>query len=466
MSNWLASGIYVFAWFDIGYFLLYNTWYLWLITLAGGRTIGAHRGMTFADYDKIFRSPLLPPITIVVPAYNEEAVIVDCVRGLLDLRYPEFEVIVVDDGSKDRTLERLRDAFGLAESPRVIPAEIPLLGKIHSVHAPRGPSNLVVIRKEGTGRPGDAVNAGVNAARNPLVCRIDADTYLDQDALLTVAKPFIEDPEHTIGVGGAVRVANGSVFKYGRVIKPRMPGGWLLPIQVVEYLRAFQLGRTGWSAMRGMLFIPGVFGLFSRDIFIAIGGYRAATDGDDVDFVIRLHERMRQERVPYRVCLVHDPCCWTVAPATVAEIGRQRRRWAQSLSEALKVRWYMFFNPRYGFIGMVVMPYFLLFELGSAVVELTALIVFPLGLILGILDPMLALLYLLAAIGYAALLSVIALVIEEFTYKRYRSARDIAIAAVATITENVGFRQMHAWWRLRGMVTAARGRLANWESSG
>jgi cellulose synthase/poly-beta-1,6-N-acetylglucosamine synthase-like glycosyltransferase len=217
--------------------------------------------------------------------------------------------------------------------------------------------------------------------------------------------------------------------------------------------------------MRGMLFISGVFGLFSRDVFIAVGGYDTATDGDDIDFMLRVHERMRRARAAYRVEFVPDPCCWTTAPDTLAELGRQRRRWAQILSESLRLHWHMIGNPRYGFIGMVAMPHFLFFELGSAIVELTGLVVFPVGLVLGIVGLPLAMLYVFIAIGYATLLSLLALVVEEFSYSRYRTARDVAIAALAAFGENIGFRQMHAWWRLRGMITTLRGRKAQWETS-
>jgi cellulose synthase/poly-beta-1,6-N-acetylglucosamine synthase-like glycosyltransferase len=466
MTSLLADAIYAFAWFDIGYFLILNTWYFCLILVAGLSAIGAARRTGFADYEKIFRSPLAPPISIIVPAHDEQEVVLDCVRGLLDLRYPEFEVIVVDDGSTDKTFELLCTEFDLVTSQRVIPRQVPLIGVIYSVHESRGGDKLAVIRKEGTGRPADAVNAGVNAARHPLVCRVDADSYLAENALLAVVKPFIEDPDRVVGAGGSVRVANGSVRKSGRVITARMPGGWLLPIQVVEYLRAFLIGRTGWSALNGIPFISGVFGIFRRDIFIGVGGYDSATDGDDVEFVTRIHQQLRSARIPYRLRFVPEPCCWTVAPDSYAELARQRLRWAQILSEALSLHRSMVFNPRYGFIGMVVLPYFVVFELGSAVIELLGLIAYPAGLALGIVNVRLTLLFVIVSIGYAILLTLLALVIEEFSYNQYRTFRDIATAALAAVMENLGYRQLHAWWRLRGILTTVRGRHAKWETAG
>jgi cellulose synthase/poly-beta-1,6-N-acetylglucosamine synthase-like glycosyltransferase len=461
MTVVLAAAIHGFAWFAIAYFAVLNTWYLCLILLAGLGAIGAARGGPFADLDKIFRSPLALPISIIVPAWNEELWIVDCVRGLLSLRYPEFEVIVVDDGSTDATFDRLRGEYDLAEIPKLITAQIPTVGAVQSVYAPRGQEELLVVRKEGGRGPADAVNTGVNAARYPLVCRVDADSYLDTDALLAVVRPFIEDPRRTVGVGASIRVANGSVVRDGRVVTPRMPRG-VGAVQAVEYLRSFLLGRTGWSRIHGLLFITGAFGLFRRDIFVEMGGVDQATDGDDIEFVTRIHHRLRREKRPYRLGFVPDPCCWTRAPEKYHELSRQRRRWAHILARSLWMHRSMIGNPRYGFIGLVVLPYFLVFELASAVVELTALVLFVAGVALGVIGPGLTVLFIVACIGYATLLSIISLAIEEFSYYRYRAWRDFAVVALAGIAENVGYRQVHAWWRVRGIAGATRSHRAGW----
>jgi cellulose synthase/poly-beta-1,6-N-acetylglucosamine synthase-like glycosyltransferase len=461
MTSVAVAAIQGFAWFAIVYFAILNTWYLCLILLAALGAIGASRRIPFADHDKIFLSPLALPVSIIVPARDEERWIVECVRGLLDLRYPEFEVIVIDDGSTDATFDLLRREFDLVDYPRVIPADIPTRGAVLSVHAPQNRENLLVVRKEGGWRPADAVNTGVNAANYPLVCRVDADSYLDADALLAVVKPFIEDPRRTVGVGASIRVANGSVVQAGRVVTPRMPGGFMA-IQAVEYLRAFLLGRAGWSRLGGMLFIPGVFGIYRRDVFVEVGGLDQGTDGDDVEFVIRIHHRLRRDGRRYQLGFVPDPCCWTRVPDSYGELARQRRRWAHILAQSLWIHRSMVGNPRFGFIGMVVLPYFVVFELASAIIELSALAVFVAGLLLGIVSPELTFLFIVDCIGYATLLSVFSLVIEEFSYYRYRTWRDIGLVTWGAIAENVGFRQAHAWWRVRGILAAMHGHSAGW----
>lgn len=451
-----------FAVFAIWYFVVLNTIYLIIIILAAFNAIGARRRLSFAGREEIFHSPLAPPISVVVPVRNMADLIVDSTRGLLNLRYPEFEVIVVDDGSTDDTFALLEQEYRLVEVDKVIRPELETIGAVRSVHAPATGEPLLVIRKETMGRPADAVNTGVNAARYPLICRIDADTYLDETALLTVAKPFIEDPARTIAVGATIRVANSCELRAGRVVGPRVPGGWLLPIQAAEYLRAFLLGRAGWSQLRGMLFISGAFGVFKREIYELVGGFHMYTEGDDLEMTTSIHHRLLKDRRPYRIGFVPEPCCWTVVPSGYRQLAHQRARWSQILSEALWIHKVMLFNPRYRGVGLVVLPFYLIFELVSAVVEMLAWIAFIVGWAIGILDPVLVLLFVAAGLGYGAFLTVVSVITEELTYHRYRAWRDFALLIYGAIAENVGFRQIYAWWRFKGIVDAILRRKATW----
>ena len=451
-----------FAWFSIWYFVVLNTIYLVIVALAAANAIGARRRERFAGLDEIFASPLAPPISVVVPVRNMADLVVDSARGLLNLRYPEFEVIIVDDGSTDGTFARLAREFRLVEVDKVIRTGLRTAGRVRSVHAPATGERLLVIRKESMGRPADAVNTGVNAAQYPLICRTDADTYLDETALLSVAKPFIEDPARTVAAGATVRVANGCELRAGRVVEPRVPGGWLQAIQAAEYLRVFLLDRAGWSQLRGMLFIPGAFGVFRREIYELVGGFDLCTEGDDVEMTASIYHRLLNERRAYRIAFVPEPCCWTVVPSRYRRLAHQRARWSQILSEALWSYRAMLFNPRYRGVGLVVLPFALVSELLSALVEVAAWLVLIAGWAAGILDPALVALFAAAGPGYCAFLSIVSVVTEELTYHRYRRWRDFALLVYAAVAGNVGFRQLYAWWRLRGIADALLRRKATW----
>ena len=443
-----------FAWFAIGYFLVLNTWYLGLILLAARATVATARRSTFDGHEEIFHSPLAPAISIVVPCQNQERTIVSAVRGLLHLRYPALEVIVIDDGSTDETFDRLRDDFDLVEVPRVIRDDLVVVGEIGPTYAPRNREPLLLIRKASIGRDADAVNLGINAARHSLVCRVDARTSLDQDALLAIVQPFIDDPANIVAVGATIRVANGCTIEHGRVTDARLPTGWLARVQAVEYLRSFLVGRSGRARVGGMLFACGAFGLFRREVLVSIGGADVRSDGDDLELITRLHHELRRSRQPYQLAFVSEPCCWTEVPATYRTLARQRRRYSQALAQTLWTHRPMIANPRYGFQGLVVAPYYLGFELLGAVVELVALPVFVAGLLLGIVSPAVALWFVVVAIAYPTLLTILALAIEEFSYHRYQAWGDLVRAVFAALFENLGVRQLGAWWRVGGIVHA------------
>jgi cellulose synthase/poly-beta-1,6-N-acetylglucosamine synthase-like glycosyltransferase len=448
-------------WFVLGYFVVLNTSYLGLILLAVREFRSYLRRRPYAGLDEAYGNPLALGVSVIMPAHNEEATIVESVSAMLALRHPLFEVIVVDDGSHDGTFETLRAHFELVEVPRVVPDDVPTRGDILSVHAPRGTFPLVVVRKANGGKA-SANNAGINVARQPLVCMVDADSLLEPDALLTVAKPFTDDPERVVATGGVVRAANGSTVTAGRITEVRMPRTWLPRIQVVEYLRAFLLGRSGWSALGALVVISGAFGLFRRDVLVEVGGLDMDTIGEDAELVVRLHRHLRAERRDYRMQFLPEPVAWTEVPESVAVLGRQRRRWSRGLAETLWKHRTMIGNPRYGSVGVLALPFYLLFELLAPVVELFGLVALGGGLLLGAIDWSFAVLFLLVALGYGLALSFVALVVEEYSFHRYHGWRDLALALAAAVVENLGYRQLTAVWRLRGLADAVRGGKATW----
>jgi cellulose synthase/poly-beta-1,6-N-acetylglucosamine synthase-like glycosyltransferase len=324
-----------------------------------------------------------------------------------------------------------------------------------------GRTALVVVRKPNSGRS-DAINVGINAARQPLVAMVDADSILDPDALLVVSKPFVDDPVRTVASGGVIRAANGCRVVAGRVVEVRMPRRWIPRIQVIEYLRAFLLGRTGWSRLRALILISGAFGLFRRDVVIAAGGLDPDCIGEDFELVMRIHRQQLRERRDYRVTFVAEPVSWTEVPPNRAVLGRQRRRWHRGLWEVLWKYRGMCGNPRYGRIGLVALPYYWLFELLAPVFELAGLVLVPLGLATGLVDVRYALGFLLVSYVYGIVITLAALAVEEFSFHRYHRWRDLGAAVAAAVLENLGYRQLTAWWRLQGLAAALAGRKPVW----
>jgi cellulose synthase/poly-beta-1,6-N-acetylglucosamine synthase-like glycosyltransferase len=413
--------------------------------------------MQWRDVRRLMRSPLTPPISVIAPAYNEAANIAESVRSLLMLNYPEFEVIVVNDGSTDRTLAVLVERFGLRPVPRSFEYAVPCR-PIRAVYAsPESPS-LVVVDKDNGGKA-DALNAGLNLARHPLFCAIDADSVLEADALLRVVRPFVEEPGLTVACGGIVRIANGCEIRAGRVVGVRLPRRILPLVQVVEYLRSFLFGRMGWSALNGLLIISGAFGLFDRRAAVLAGGYAHDTVGEDMELVVRMHRRLREQGVPYRVAFVPDPVCWTEAPETLRVLRRQRNRWHRGLIDTVWRHRAMFGRPRFGIVGLLAMPAFVVFELLGPLVELSGYLIVPLCYWLGILDVRFMIVFLTLAVLYAILLSVSAVLLEDMAYRRYPRVRDLAVLALAGVAENLGYRQVTAWWRARAFWDYWRGDL-------
>lgn len=412
--SWREGAGALIVWYS-GFVLLcffaINTYYLVLTASGFWRTLQAVRRIQRPDERRLLRSPLTPPVSVLAPAFNEAANVVENVRSLLMLDYPLYEVILINDGSRDRTLELLIDAFGLRPSARSFEYAVPCR-PIRRVYESAAHPNLVVIDKENGGKA-DALNAGLSLSLYPLFCAIDTDSILEPDALLRLVRPFIEAPGVTIAAGGVIRVANGCEVRAGRVSQVRLARRLLPLLQIVEYLRAFLFGRMGWSGGNSLLVISGAFGLFDKRTALQAGGYATDTVGEDVELVVRMHRLLRELGRPYRIGFVPDPICWTEVPETLRVLRRQRTRWHRGLIDTLWRHRHMAWRPRYGVVGMVAIPGFILFETLSPLLELTGYLLVPLAWMLGILSASFATTFLTLAVLYGMLVSVLAVLLEE-----------------------------------------------------
>ncbi|MFC1541102.1 glycosyltransferase family 2 protein [Candidatus Latescibacterota bacterium] len=408
-----------------------------------------------AQYKRLFHTSFYKPISVIVPAFNEEMTVSDNVKSLLQLRYPEFEIVVVNDGSSDNTLEVLKNTYSLKRSFRPIINQLPCQEIIGVYRSPDFPQ-LIVVDKQNGGKA-DALNAGINVSRFPLVSAIDSDSILEADVLSKLARPFLNDSK-TVAVGGIVRVANGCTIKAGEVIDIELSPRSLPNYQIVEYLRSFLFGRVGWDMLDGLIIISGAFGVFLKSAVIECGGYLQETVGEDMEIIVRMHRVMREKKKPYRITFVPEPVCWTEVPEDLKTLGRQRNRWQRGLIESLTIHRVMLFNPRFGIIGMLAMPFFFFFEMLGPIIEFTGYIVFFLSLALGIVNFKFAVLFLCAAIMLGMVLSVGSLVLEELTFRKYPKYSHIFRLFIYSILENFWYRQINTWWRFMGIVDYFRGK--------
>ena len=438
------------------YYLSGNLVYLLALIIALKTSAAHQRRIESFRLRWITESPLAPPITLLAPAHNEEKSIRVSIRNLLELDYPELEVIVINDGSKDHTLEELQDEFKLRPVRMVYVQEVPS-AEIRGLYRSDSDPRLLVIDKQSAGSKADAVNAGLNAATSPYVCIVDADSMLEPDSLLRIMVPVLADPKHVVGVGGIIRILNGSEIQGGQLLRVRLPRKSLEVIQVIEYLRAFLIGREAWAQGNMMLIISGAFGLFRTDLVRAIGGYRAKAIGEDFDLVARLHRHLIEKGQEYRIQFVPDPVCWTEAPSDLKSLGRQRARWHKGLLDTLLPNVDMLFRPRYGRIGFLALPYLWIFELFAPVIEIGGIFTIILAAVLGDLSRDFFIQFMIFGYAFATVISIGAVLQEELTYKRYSDWQDVARLVTYCFFEHFPYRQLHMVWRLQGLWQFLRG---------
>lgn len=421
-----------------------------VLTVMGWRAVNGYVSLRpLRDYGYVGRSRMSLPVSILVPAYNEEAGVVESVRALLTSQFNELEIIVINDGSRDATLERMIEAFDMVRVQRVPRSGLtakPVVG----TYVSRLDDRVMLVDKENGGKA-DSLNAGINFSSYPLVCSIDADTILDHQALARLVWEFQAD-ENTVASGGIVRIINGSVLKDGSLVRVQTPRSVLANVQIVEYLRAFLGGRIGWSKARALVIISGAFGLFRRDALVQAGGYDATCVGEDAELILRLYRTRALAGEPCRVTFFPDPICWTEAPGDLRTLARQRDRWQRGLGQLLWRHRGMVFRRRYGPVGWLALPTFWLFEFFGPVLETVGLILVPIGFLTGYVTGSVFLTLLSLALVYGFFLSLLSILIEERAFQRYPTWVDLRRLTGAIVVENAGYRQWLALVRARAML--------------
>jgi cellulose synthase/poly-beta-1,6-N-acetylglucosamine synthase-like glycosyltransferase len=405
-------------------------------------------GDTETSWQMLTAAGVAPPISLLVPAYNEEAVIVQSVRSMLTLEYPEIEVIVVNDGSKDGTLRAMIEGFDLKLVARVHERRVKH-AEVRGIYGSPLYPRLVLIDKANGGKA-DAINAGINFSRCPLFCVGDADSLLEAQALLSAARPFMEDPERVVAVGGTIRVVNGCEVKAGRVTKVGLPRQFLPLVQTMEYIRAYLMARLALSRWGALTIISGAFGIFRRDVAMEVGGFSHGTVGEDLEIILKMHRHLSDQKRDFAMRFVPEPVCWTEAPESWKILGNQRKRWERGALEGFFKHKDMMFNPKYGNIGMVAFPLSFVTDVLGPIVEILGYLLIPIFWMLGMLSLQFLLAFTALVFVIGVFISACSLILEEMELKRVPRARDLLILIGVSIVENFGYRQINNWWRVVG----------------
>jgi biofilm PGA synthesis N-glycosyltransferase PgaC len=411
------------------------------------------------NHRDILASPMAPKVSLIAPAYNESLTIIDNIKSLLAIHYSKFEVIIVNDGSKDDSVEKVIKYFDLVEVKPAYETTLdhkPIRGVYKSKN--RAYKKLIVVDKVNGGKA-DALNAGINVASNDLVACIDVDCIIESDAILKMVKPFLDETKYeVIASGGVVRIANSCVVEDGRLIKAVLPDNLLARFQVLEYIRAFLLGRMAWARIDGLLLISGAFGMFKREVVLKCGGYNHKTVGEDMELVVRMRKWMTQQKRKYQVTFIPDPLCWTEAPSTRQVLGRQRNRWTRGTYETLKFHKELFFNPKYGAMGLISYPFWFFFEWLAPFIEAIGLIYFGVLVVLGMLNWSFFLLMLGLVYAFAAHISLISILLEELSFFKYSRRKDFYKMVLTALIEPFVYHPRVVWWALKGNFDLWKGK--------
>lgn len=437
----------VFLMFTVTLFLIFST----MGFLSTQNSLHYKKKNSFGDLTRIMASPMAPGITIIAPAFNEGLTIVQNIRSLLSLQYVNYEVMVVNDGSTDDTLEKMIAAYDLELIPWEIDPEWqskPIRGIYKSKQ--RSFSKLTVIDKFNGGKS-DALNTGIHLSENKYVGCIDVDCLLMPDALLHVVKSFFQrSKKRVIAVGGVIRVANSCRIAGGMLEEIRLPSNWLARFQLLEYTRSFLLGRMAWGRLDSLLIISGAFGFFDREIAVAVGGYDTKTVGEDMEIVFRMRRYMHDRKEPYTIEYMPDPLCWTEVPETAQMLVSQRDRWARGNLETLFKHKDMFMNSRYGRLGLISYPYWFFYEWLAPILELTGLISIMLFYYLGILNVDFFIGMTFMVYAFAVMFSFYAILWEVYMYNQYTRVKDILLLMVFAMVEPFVFHPLVTYAAIRG----------------
>jgi cellulose synthase/poly-beta-1,6-N-acetylglucosamine synthase-like glycosyltransferase len=405
----------------------------------------------FIPSNVIIKSNHIPGVSVIAPAFNEGATVVYNVKSLLSLTYPKFEIILVNDGSTDDTLQKIIDEFELIKVDFYYQDKIPT-NPVRGHYKSTNPlySKLLVIDKENRKSKADAVNVGINSSKYPLFLCTDVDCILKNDTIIKLAKPFIESKKRVIATGAGIRISNSCEVKDGFLVKIHFPKGWYPRFQELEYVRAFLFGRMAWSQINGLLLVSGGLGMFDKEIAIAAGGYWHKSLGEDMELITRMRKYMYDNKLPFSIQYIPESLCWTEVPATKEVLIRQRVRWSRGLIQTLNLHKNIFFNPKYERMGFLIFPYFFAFEFLIPILELIGVLVLIISFFTLDLDYVYFLYLTLTIYLFYLIITFISILLDDIIYKNYANTKEIIMLVLMAIIEPFFYHPVNVYASLKG----------------
>ncbi len=440
----------------VAYYLFLSVYYLVLNMVGFFEYWNRRKEHEEENYAALSVSSFTVPVSIIIPVHNEELWILDCLKSVLNLNYPEFEIIIVDDGSVDKTIPILKDFLKLKFIHNPYTDHFSS-GKILGLYRSEKHPKITVLSKESGGKKAGAVNAGLNIAKYKFVCVMDSDTVLENNALLKVMAHVQKDPERIIGIGSYFGLVNGFKIKDGQILERSFSWKPVVAYQTLEYIRTFIGNRIAWSRFNAMPNIAGGFGVWRRDVLLDLGGYNTEFSSEDVEFTFRAHGYIaKHKKKHYRIMMLPYYVGWTEGPNDVKSLIQQRDRWQRVMIETVWHYKYMLFNPKYGSFGFVTFPYFLFYEVLGVFFELASVVITVWGYLAGLLNTELFFGFFILMILYQAFISLIPL----FTFNRAQEifkSKDAAYLVFLSLVEFFWYRWIIAWSKFAGTFNFFRG---------
>jgi cellulose synthase/poly-beta-1,6-N-acetylglucosamine synthase-like glycosyltransferase len=432
--------------------------YLFLGVISMFQLIEYKRVNRHTDFSTLLSSPLAPGITVIAPAYNESQTIIENVKALFTLQYNNYEIILVNDGSTDDTLDKIIREFDLVETEYIAYAALPTQ-PVNGIYKSKNHaySFLTVVDKQNGGKA-DALNAGINVSHHPYFVAIDVDCIVVPDALQKLVKPFLSHTDNkTIATGGVIRIANSCKIENGQVVQINVPNEYIARFQIIEYLRAFLMGRMAWSKLNGLLIVSGALGMFDKDIVVQCGGYNVNTVGEDMELVVRMRRLLYEQKIKHRVEYIPDPLCWTEAPTSISALSRQRNRWTRGNMDTLIMHRKLFLNPKYGKMGLMGYPFWFFFEWLAPLLEAFGYLLLVYLIVVGMINWPIFIFMLVFVYLFSVSFSFYAVLFDEFTFHRYHRFEHLRKLFVIPFIEPFIYHPLNVFFAIKGNISFFKG---------